>query len=251
MSDLRLSGRRRLRRGPRSSGRRRLGLRLRCRGHWRWSGRRSRRFGLLGRAADEPLHFRQPRDLVPHPAQLPADATQSFAALVADPAPFLLGVLPDGVAHFRLRQCLLGRAALLIQTGLRPAMPLELLADRRGVSPQLLDDAAEPGLVVFADAGPDRGRRLVAGGVQSGEPLLVLGALLQEAFDRRVSIRGRFGHDGTFLSAARGRASGLGSVDSPGRGRGQPGESRPRTPGFPCGCGPSQAGRSPPAPIDP
>ena len=86
-------------------------------------------------------------------------------------------------------QLLLDRALLAVQTRLGLAMALELLADRRRVPAQLVDHAFESRLVVAAHALAHRRRGLVAGRVQAGEPLLVLGALLQEPFDRRLSIR--------------------------------------------------------------
>ena len=63
-------------------------------------------------------------------------------------------------------------------------MPLELLGDRRRVAAQLVDHAAQPRLVVAAHPRAHGGGRLVAGRVEPGEPLLVLGALLQQRFDR-------------------------------------------------------------------
>ena len=84
-----------------------------------------------------------------------------------------------------------------IQLALGAVVPLQLLGDGGRVTAQPLDDAAQPDLVVGPHLLAHGVGRLVRGGVELGEPLLVLRPLLQERFDAVVGIRG---HGLAFLS---------------------------------------------------
>ncbi len=87
------------------------------------------------------------------------------------------------MSNLRLGQGLFRLPPLAIELGLGTPMALELLADGRAMTPQLIDHTLQSPLVVRPHPLPHRRRCLVGGRFESREPLLVLGALLEQAFD--------------------------------------------------------------------
>src|SRR5919112_5413568 len=81
-------------------------------------------------------------------------------------------------------------------------MPLELFADGGPTSAQLLHHALQPALVVSPHALTHGWRSLVTRGVEPGQPLFVLSALLQQLFDCCFCFRGCSSHGKMFLSSA-------------------------------------------------
>ena len=124
--------------------------------------------GRTLRATDELLHLGEAADLLAHVAELLAEAVEPPVALAPDALPLVLGVLPDGVPHLRFRQLLLRLTPLPVELRLRRLVPLQITRDRGRVAAKLLDDAAQPRLVVAANLGANRGRCVVGGAVELG-----------------------------------------------------------------------------------
>ena len=159
--------------------------------------RRGRPLGCPRGRGDQTLDLDQPCDLATHGLQLLSKPAQLPVGLLADPVPFVVPELPHGVPDLGLGQLFLGLPALGVELALGGLVPVELLRDGGRVAPQALDHAAKPDLVVRPHLLADGWRCLVRRGVELGEPLLVLGALLQERFDAVVGFRG---HGVAFLS---------------------------------------------------
>jgi len=120
------------------------------------------------------LDFGQPGDLSPNGLETSAKLFDALPAFIAEFSPFLFAILPDSVTHLCFGECLFGSTPLAIELSLRRMLPLQLFTDSGTPPSQLLHDRLEPRLVVSSDTLAHSGWCLVAGRIETEEPLLVL-----------------------------------------------------------------------------